>query len=325
MARQIDTDAVINSIRLAEQAGDVGAIAAGYWQLYGKEGGLYFEDDNEVVGGPLGTNFVPSGRLTLTTATPVTTADVAAAATLYYTPYNGNMISLFDGARWIPVVYTEKSLALGALTASKPYDIWGYLSSGTLALEALVWTDATTRATALAYQDGRLVKNGAATRLYLGTIYINSSGGQTDDSITKRNVFNYYNRVARRLYKEESTGHTYNSTTVRYWNNDTTQFVEFTTGVIENTITWGFRASHTGNATGPTASVVSSEVDWTTGAAANQNPAHLTFNVNGSLGGSTMVFLSPAVGRHYISMLENTTGAQNCTFTNFRASGFVMA
>lgn len=324
MTRQIDTDAVINSIRLAEQAGDVGAIAAGYWQLYGKEGGLYFEDDNEVVGGPLGTNFIPSGRLTLTTATPVTTADVTAAATLYYTPYNGNMISLYDGARWIPVVYTEKTLALGALTASKPYDIWGYLSSGTLVLEGLVWTNATTRATALAYQDGRLVKSGAATRLYLGTIYINASGGQTDDAVTKRNVYNYYNRVMRRLYKEESTGHNYNSTTQRYWNNDTTQFVEFTVGVLENPVAWGFRTLHSGNATGPTAGVVSSEIDWTSGGAANQNPAVLAYDVNGLLHGSTMFLVLPSVGRHYIAMLENATGAQNCTFTNFRASGFVM-
>ena len=78
------------------------------------------------------------------------------------------------------------------LTASRVYDVFGYLNSGTLALELLIWTDATNRATALAYQDGVLIKSGNATRRYLGTIYINSTGGQTEDTEIQRFVWNYY-------------------------------------------------------------------------------------------------------------------------------------
>lgn len=324
MTRKIDTDAVINSVRLKEQGSAPSTPAAGYANLYQAASGLYFVDDNGVVAGPLGANFVPTGRLTLTTATPVTTADVTGAATLYYTPYNGNVISLYDGERWIPVVYVEKSLTMVGATASKPYDIWGYLSAGTLALEKLVWTDATTRATALAYQNGRLVKSGDATRLYLGTVYCNSSGGQTDDSLTKRNVYNYYNRVARRLYKEESTGHAYNSATQRYWNNDTTQFVEFVQGVLaENPITFGFRANLTGSATGPTGAITAAALDWSSGAAANSDPVILTFDPESQISGSVMLIQPTAVGRHYIAIIENATAANNVTFTNFRASGVV--
>jgi len=226
----------ISSIRLKEQASAPAAVATGYWALHAMEGGLYHEDDNEVVAGPLGTGLVPGGRLTLTTATPVTTADVTAAATLYYTPYIHNMIELYDGARWIPVPFVEVSLSLVGYTASKPYDIWGYLAAGTVALESTIWTDGTTRATALAYQNGRLIKNGAATRRYLGTIYINSSGAQTDDSITKRFVWNYYNRLMRNFYKVDANSHSYTTAVWRSWNNDASVRFECVVGVVENPI-----------------------------------------------------------------------------------------
>jgi len=239
---QIDTDAEIDSIRLKEQAAAPAAVDTGYWALLAKEGGLYHEDDNQVEAGPLGTGLTPGGRLTLTTAVPVTTADVTAAATLYYTPYLHNMIELFDGARWIPVPFAEVSLSLVGYTASKPYDIWGYLAAGTVALESTIWTDGTTRATALAYQDGRYVKAGTTTRRYLGTIYINSSGAQTDDSLTKRCVWNYYNRVYRSLYLREATSHSYNGA-ARSWNNDAAVRVTYVCGVLEDTMNIGLSAN----------------------------------------------------------------------------------
>ena len=43
----------------------------------------------------------PNGRLTLTSGTPVTTNDVTAATTIYYTPYKGNAIQLYNGTNWI--------------------------------------------------------------------------------------------------------------------------------------------------------------------------------------------------------------------------------
>src|SRR5665213_2163919 len=43
-----------------------------------------------------GSNSICDGRLTLTSGVPVTTADVASATTVYFTPYKGNKIALFD-------------------------------------------------------------------------------------------------------------------------------------------------------------------------------------------------------------------------------------
>lgn len=53
---------------------------------------------------------LPQGRLTLTTAVPVTTADVTAALVVYFTPYKGDVIPTFDGTRWKLQTFTEKSI-----------------------------------------------------------------------------------------------------------------------------------------------------------------------------------------------------------------------
>lgn len=59
----------------------------------------------------LGLPGICDGRLTLTTATPVTTSD-ATSTTVYFTPYNGNKISLYDGTRWKLYTFTEISLTV---------------------------------------------------------------------------------------------------------------------------------------------------------------------------------------------------------------------
>ena len=181
---------------------------------------------------------IAEGRLTLTSATPVTTADVSAATTAYYTPYIGNSIVLFDGsATWTKYTFTEITISLVGLTASRPYDVFAYNSGGTVTIETLVWTNATTRATALAYQNGVLVKSGATTRRYLGTIYINATGGQTDDTVRQRFVWNYYNRVDRQWNRQETTtGWAYTTAVVRQANGSATNQVEMVCGVLEDTV-----------------------------------------------------------------------------------------
>lgn len=55
MAVIIDSTAVINAVRLKEQAGDPAAPAATYWLLYAKAAGLFIEDSAAAVTGPFGT------------------------------------------------------------------------------------------------------------------------------------------------------------------------------------------------------------------------------------------------------------------------------
>lgn len=139
----------------------------------------------------------PGGRLTLETGVPVSSADQSAKATLYYTPHVNEFITLYDGAGWNVRTFAEISLDISGFTADKNYDIWAYDNSGTVTLDSTIWTDNFTRATALAYQDGVLVKSGTETRRYLGTIRINGTGGQCEDTITARFVWNMYNQVLR--------------------------------------------------------------------------------------------------------------------------------
>jgi hypothetical protein len=176
---------------------------------------------------------VCEGRLTLTTAVPVTTSDVTAATTVYFTPYVGNRITLYDGSRWQTVTFSEKSIAVPAST-NQMYDVWGVLQSGELTLAVDAWTNDTTRATNLTRQDGVLVKTGATTRRYLGSFRTTGVSGQTEDSATKRYLWNMYNRVARPLRRIESTGSwAYNVASWRQANNSTSNQVDVVVGVAD--------------------------------------------------------------------------------------------
>ena len=174
---------------------------------------------------------VAEGRLTATTNTPVTTADVSGATSIYYTPYVGDKIALYDGSSWNIRTFTQITISLSGFTAIKPYDVFAYDNSGTVTIETLIWTNNTTRATALAYQNGVLSKSGATTRRYLGTVYINASGGQTEDTMVKRYLWNYYNRVRRPLQRLETTDSwTYTTATYRQANASTSNQVDTCVG-----------------------------------------------------------------------------------------------
>lgn len=141
----------------------------------------------------------PGGRLTLTTAVPVTTADVTAAGTLYYTPYVGNTIPLFDGvSTWTQLPFTEVATTISLLLSGKPYDVFGYNNSGTLGIRVAAWNTATARLVELTTQNGWLVRGtvGGTTDLYLGS-FVPVTGSTTEDSLANRCVWNLYNQVPR--------------------------------------------------------------------------------------------------------------------------------
>lgn len=174
-------------------------------------------------------------RLTLTSATPVTTADVVGATTIYCTPYKGNRISLYDGTNWNIRTANEFSLSLGTLTSGKPYDVFCYDNAGVPTLEFLAWTNDTTRATALVYQNGILVKSGATTRRYLGSFYTTATT-TTEDSLTKRYLFNYYNRTNRPIKVIEATASWTYSGTYRQVRASTANQINIMCGMAEDLV-----------------------------------------------------------------------------------------
>lgn len=258
---------------------------------------------------------VCGGRLTLTTGVPVTTADVSGGTHVYFTPYSSSFgcgqIGLYDGsAGWDVINFTEYDLNIAAYTASKPYDLFAYNNSGALAIEGLVWTNSTTRATALTTQDGILVKTGATTRRYLGTIYVNSSGGQTDDADARRNVWNYYNRVTKRLFFRESTEHTYGTATWRAWNNSAVNIIQLTIGVCEDAVALSiWTEAKAGNAANPL--YVGIGYDAVNAEAEANMRVAISATTIFDIGHSSHNFT--AVGNHYYAPIEYVIAGANAT------------
>lgn len=249
------------------------------------------------------------GRLTLTSGTPVTTSDVTGAGTLYYTPYVSDLISLYTGVAWRTYTFSELSLSLSGYTAAKPYDVWLYDNAGTLTLDSTVWTNGTTRATAIARQNGTWTKSGAAARLYLGTIYTSGTGTTEDsgggvDTVAKRYVWNAYNRRPRAMRCIDSTSSwNYTVATWRQANNNALNQVEFVLGVAEEPVkaTVHVRFSNTVAANNS----VGIGLDRKDTASDAQ-----VYGMANPAGGNTpgMAFYSgfPAAGFHYMAWMEKS-------------------
>lgn len=162
------------------------------------------------------------GRLTLASGTPVTVTDQTAKTTVYFTPFNGSRIMMFDGTSWQMVSFSEVSVAVPSTTVT-PFDVFATMSGSTIVLSTVNWTNDTTRATSLSTQDGILVQTGDATKRYLGTGRTTGSSGQCEDSKANRLLWNMYNRRRRKLYVFDSTSSwTYASSTWRAADNTTT-------------------------------------------------------------------------------------------------------
>lgn len=178
-----------------------------------------------------------NGRLTLSSGVPITTGNVASAGTLFFTPFKGNAVDLYDGTKWSKFFFTQLSLSLTALTQNVPIDVFIFNNSGTLTLSTVNWTNSTTRATALTLQDGVEVLTGTTTKRYLGTIYLNGVG-TTEDSTANRLVYNRYNQVPRNLSVNEATANwTYSVAAWRQANANTANKVNIVVGLSEQMMT----------------------------------------------------------------------------------------
>ncbi len=242
----------------------------------------------------------PGGRLTLESGVPVSATDQAAKTNIYYTPAVHNVIVLWDGASWVPIEFTEYTLALGTLTASKNYDVFAYLSSGALALEVLVWTDDSTRATAVTLQDGRYCKSGDKTRLLLGTFYTTSTT-TTEDSENNRYVANVYNVVLRHVLAIATSSHTYTTATVREWNGGTgVTRGNFVTSVPEKSVSSAMKATMS-RASNGNLGYVGVAIDTTTGFVDVGYSILTGLYIEACISGSTVV--NP--GKHYSTIAES--------------------
>lgn len=121
------------------------------------------------------------GRLTLTSGTPITTTDVTAAGTLYFTPFRGNYIGLYDGASaWELKTFSELSISLSGLVPHSLHDVFIYNNSGTPTLELAAWNAGATAAITGATNATPIVITSTAHGLSTGDVVtISGVGGNT--------------------------------------------------------------------------------------------------------------------------------------------------
>lgn len=362
----------------------------------GADGRITSATEVGISGGPGGADgSVCCGRLTLESGVPVSTTDQTAKTTIYWTPYKGAAMDLYDGSGWQRITgITEKSLALGTLAAAfQAYDVFGYLDSGTLALEALEWKsgavtmtiatpcvvtwtgggitngmaisfttsgalptgltadtqyfakgvsgdtfnlatipDGTSintsgtqsgvhtahcpriRGTALALQDGVLVKSGSPTRRYLGTFFSTSTtetetsrGGASTQVGAKRFIWNAYNRVRQRMVVFDSSAqYTYATATWRMQNNAAGNCVEFVVGLAEDAVEFTVADSVANQTTGSHPALIGVGVDSTT---TPFSKSALQSNGTATIGIATRYEGIPGIGYHRITCLQNGNGA----------------
>lgn len=258
-------------------------------------------------------------RLSLSSSDAVPVADQTAKTTVYCHPYKGNLIALFDGAHWRRYEFSTYKTASVPATTVTPFDLFLYYSGG-LQLEAVSWTNDTTRATALVDQDGILVKSGATGRRYLGTARTTSSSGECEDSASKRFLWNYYNRRSTPLTMTVgTTSWTYTTETFRYFNGDSANIVELICGVAGEAI-----ADLTAYANSVTSSAGTIRYCGI-GQSSASNAANRTgrdSNQNGHYN-STAAKLAkmPAAGYHFFAPLEFSQAAGTTTWYGGEYSG----
>lgn len=244
---------------------------------------------------------IAEGRLTLETGVPVSTSDQPAKTTVYYTPYIGSTIALYDGTRWRLYTFTERSLALGTLTADKNYDVFLYDNAGTLTLElSAAWTTDTARADALAQQDGIDVKSGATTRRLVGTIRTVTTT-TTEDSLAKRFVANRNQQIARAMRVMETTDSwTYATSTWRSLNNSTANRVQWVSCVSTDALAIMTVANQSATSTGSAHGVGIDSTSTPSGTI-----AILTLVVTtGQRMGTAGVSVTLGIGYHFLQALE---------------------
>lgn len=92
----------------------------------------------------------PTGRLTLESGVAVTKTDQTNKTSVFYTPYVGDLVPIYDGTVWKPTIFTELTLALatsgtGFQKEASNYDLFVVNDAGTIRLgTGPAWTRAAT-------------------------------------------------------------------------------------------------------------------------------------------------------------------------------------
>jgi hypothetical protein len=259
-------------------------------------------------------------RLSGVSATPIMTADSTTLSTIFLCQYRGNRIALYDGLNWqLATPGAEVSLAVSGRTTDLPFDVFGFLSAGVVTLEFLNWTNATTRATALARQDGVWTKSGDPTRRYLGSVRARSATTfhwvqRGVDLPCKFDLFNADNQNEANFSLIAGTNTwAYTTATWRQAQGSANYQVDVMVGLEDNDMCADLMVSSR-NSTISIPRHVGIGFDSTTVLSPSIN--HGTANTVASIEASQAASIEhrPTVGRHFYAWLEISTATGTCTW-----------
>ena len=292
----------------------------------------------------------PSGRLSLVTAVPVQVTETANVTTVYYTPYFGNVASLYNGTNWIRYNVAEISIAMAASAnwaANSVFDLYLFADAGTVRLvTGAAWTSDTARNETLTRLNGLWTNNasmtgrygasstvtvGANQGLYVGSVRTTGSAGTTtwelggiaangDPALLY--LWNMYNRALVAVNSRDSTASwTYQTNTWRSQNASDSCRVTFLRGLNED----GIWALH-GSISNPTSSASGQAGVGLDTTSANSGLASSTYrDASSVIVGSTGLYAAtPGLGLHFVQAVEKcdtVTAALTFYGTGAAASG----
>ena len=283
----------------------------------------------------------PQGRLTLTSNTPVMTADATAQTSVYYTPYQGNIVPIYDGANMQSYTFGQLTMALNTSNqlSTKLYDLFAFLNSSVVTIGAgPAWSSSTFRGTGsntTEYQqiDGLWVnantitlKNGSTSyssipvgqATYLGTVYM-TANGQTgmafqpaSASLGTNNIlglYNAYNRVTISSRSIDSTtSWPYSTATVRPANGSTSNRISWVDGLQQSFVRAEYQVQAACSSGDASFVYIGLDSTATPQSSVSGEAVSLTASLR------TASDIPPQLGFHYVQALENTSGGSGVTF-----------
>jgi hypothetical protein len=90
-----------------------------------------------------------AGRGSLSSTLAVPTSDITAATTIYYHPWKGSSIPIYDGTRWVKRPFPSAISVAVPSTVFRGFDVFAYWNTTVLALEIVSWAQTTAAITAL--------------------------------------------------------------------------------------------------------------------------------------------------------------------------------
>jgi hypothetical protein len=292
------------------------------------------------------------GRLTLSTGTPVMNTDVVGSV-IYYTPYIGNYVPIWNGSNFVNTSFSELTLTLNSTyhPTTKVYDVYASLQSGVVTLSALYWGGTNARSTSaggyagtanasIIQKNGIWVNNAAIATgqsynnstsyviaqyqgTWLGTFYT-TGAGQTQVNFKPSSVsggcnnivgiWNAYNRIPiRSISRDSNNTWTYATSTWRSADASTSNRVSYVDGAQQSQVKTTYSVLGT-TATLDAYVTIGVSLNSTT---ASPNVVSINYTPranNGTTMVATETFL-PQLGFNYYQAMEISNSAVTATFT----------